>query len=106
MQYRSRICPVAISPLNSLLYKWLFKTLTEIRVGEVLLYIREDIPSKELRLFNMLENLESIFVEIKLFKPNGLFINIITHQVKTISTFSIIYAVHLIDVPKQQQQQQ
>ena len=30
----------------------------------VIIHIKEDMPSKKLRFFNMAENLESIFVEI------------------------------------------
>ena len=42
------------------------------KVEEVLLYIREDISSKELRFFNMPENLEIILVEINLIKAKWL----------------------------------
>ena len=34
----------------------------------VIIYVREDIPSKELKLLDMPENIESIFIEINLFK--------------------------------------
>ena len=40
--------------------------------GGVIIYIREDIPSKELRFFNISENVEGIFVEINLFKAKWL----------------------------------
>ena len=60
--------------------------------GGVIIYTRENIPNKELRFLNMPENIESIFIEINLFKSkwNGLCMGVITHQVKTISTFSVI----------------
>ena len=55
--------------------------------GDVIIYIREDIPSKELRLFDMPENLESISLEINLLKFNDSSVDVITHQLKKISTF-------------------
>ena len=59
--------------------------------GNVVIYIREDISSKELTFFNMPENVESIFVEINLFNAKWpVCVDVITHQVKMISTFSII----------------
>ena len=40
--------------------------------GGLIIYVREDKPNKKLRFFNMPENLESIFVEINLFKAKCL----------------------------------
>ena len=43
------------------------------RIGRgVFIYIREGIPSKELRFFDMLENVESILVEINFLKTKWL----------------------------------
>ena len=40
--------------------------------GGLIIFVREDKPNKKLRFFNMPEKLESIFVEINLFKTKCL----------------------------------
>ena len=41
--------------------------------GSVFIYVREDIPSRELKIHNTPEDIESIFIEINLIKTKWLF---------------------------------
>ena len=41
--------------------------------GSVFIYVREDIPSRELKIHNTPEDIESIFIEINLIKTRWLF---------------------------------
>ena len=41
--------------------------------GGVFIYVREDIPSRELKIHNTPEDIESIFIEINLIKTKWLF---------------------------------
>ena len=48
--------------------------LIEIEMEVVFfIYVREDIPSKELKIHNTLEDIESIFIKINLIKTKWLF---------------------------------
>ena len=47
--------------------------------GGVFIYVREDIPSRELKIHNTAEDIEIIFIEINLIKTKWLFVAAITH---------------------------
>ena len=54
--------------------------------GGVFIYVREDIPSRELKIHNTAEDIEIIFIEINLIKTKWLFVAAITHLVSLINT--------------------
>ena len=61
--------------------------------GGKILYVREDIPTKILRKYNLPEDIEGIFVEINFQKTKSLLLllcGVITHLLRMINTFLII----------------
>ena len=54
--------------------------------GGVFIYVREDIPSRELKIHNTPEYIESIFIEINLIKLCGIFVVAITHLASLTNT--------------------
>ena len=60
--------------------------------GGVIIYIREDIPSKQINNFKIHDDIENIFIEVNLYKTklNGLCVVAIIHLIKMINTSSII----------------
>ena len=58
--------------------------------GGKIIYVREDIPTKILRKYNLPEDIEGIFVEINFQKTKSLLLllcGIITHLLRMINTF-------------------
>ena len=58
--------------------------------GIIIIYIREDIPSKQINLLKLPDDIENIFIEVNLYKLNGLCVVAIIHLIRMTNTFSII----------------
>ena len=52
----------------------------------VWIHVQEDIPSRELKIHNTPEDIESNFIEINLIKLCGFFVNVITHLASVTNT--------------------
>ena len=56
--------------------------------GGVLIYVREDIPSRESKIYNVPEDIERIFIEINLIKTKCFFVAAITQLASLTNTSS------------------
>ena len=77
-------------PLNQFAIQGYLKSYTFDRnrnEGGVFIYVREDIPSRKLKIHNTPEDIESIFIEINLIKTKRLFLAAITHLASLTNTF-------------------
>ena len=58
--------------------------------GGIIIYVREDIPTKILTKHNLPEDIEGIFLEINFESSNGYSVEFIIHFLRMINTFLVI----------------